>query len=108
MIYVVNKKKHVPTDNDVYIGRGSVLGNPFTHITTKETKASFVCDTRDQAIESYKQYINDKIKQKDKEICDELNRIWKLAKEGDINLVCYCYPKSCHGNHLKNIIDSKL
>lgn len=27
MINVVNKYKHQPTDNDVYIGRGSPLGN---------------------------------------------------------------------------------
>jgi hypothetical protein len=32
MITVVNKYKHTPTENDVYIGRGSALGNPFTSI----------------------------------------------------------------------------
>jgi hypothetical protein len=32
MITVVNKYKHISGDNDVYIGCGSVLGNPFTSI----------------------------------------------------------------------------
>ena len=108
MITVVNKKKHTPTENDVYIGRGSVLGNPFTHLSWIETKADFICESRHEAIERYKTLINDKIKKKDKEYCAELNYIWTLAKAGDINLVCYCKPQSCHGDIIKSIIESKL
>ena len=39
---------------------------------------------------------------------DELNKLWKAAKNGDINLVCYCSPKSCHGDTIKTIIEQKL
>lgn len=109
MITVVNLKNHKSTDNDVYVGRGSPLGNPYTHIKTKYTQADFIVETRYQAIEKYKEYLSEKIKLKDKSVCDELNRIWKLAKSGDINLCCYCSPKlACHGDVIKSIIQSKL
>lgn len=28
---VVNKRYHIPTQNDVYIGRPSIFGNPYTY-----------------------------------------------------------------------------
>ena len=108
MIKVVNKKTHIPTEQDVYIGRGSVLGNKFTHITMKETKAEFIVGSRSEAIQKHKEYLTEQIKNKEKDVCDELNRIWKLAKEGDVNLACYCFPKKCHGDFIKSIIEQKL
>lgn len=107
-ITVVNKHKHEPTPNDVYIGRGSVLGNPFTSIQDRETKAHVVCDSREESIERYRQHLNDAITNKLKPITNELNRIYKLAKAGNVNLVCYCSPKECHGDVIKEIIYSKL
>lgn len=104
MITVVNKYKHTPTENDVYIGRGGVLGNPFTSIKDKQTLAKFVCDSREESIESFREYILEKIASKDKVICDELNRIYKMPQA---NLICFCKPKSCHGDIIKEIIESK-
>lgn len=99
MITVVNKKYHTPTDLDIYVGRGSPLGNPkpITHLTTRE-----------EAIYYYKGYICEKIEKKDLTICQELNRIYRLAKRGDVNLVCFCVPDDCHGNFIKQLIESKL
>lgn len=108
MITVVNKYKHAPTRNDVYIGRGSILGNPFTSIKDRKTKASVVCDSREESVEKYKQHLIESIETKVKPITDELNRIFKLAKEDDVNLVCYCSPKLCHGDVIKEILESKL
>ena len=51
---VVNKYKE---SYDIYIGRGSKWGNPFTHISDKKTKADFVVNSRDEAIESYREWI---------------------------------------------------
>jgi uncharacterized protein YeaO (DUF488 family) len=104
MITVVNKYKHTPTENDVYIGRGSALGNPFTSIKDKTTLAQFVCDSREESVESFREYIEEKIASKDKKICDELNRIYRMES---VNLVCFCKPKSCHGDIIKKIIDNK-
>lgn len=109
MINVVNKYKHQPTDNDVYIGRGSPLGNPFTGSKKLEdTKAEFQCASREEAIESYEDYLRLAISNKNNYICQELNKIHKMAKLGDVNLVCFCKPKDCHGDVIKRIIEEKL
>ncbi len=108
MITVVNKYKHSPTLNDFYIGRGTDIGNPFTHITSKATKAEFIVKDRETAIIEYEKWILDKIEKKDKKVCDTLNFIFKQAQKGELNLVCYCSPKSCHGDVIKKIIEEKL
>lgn len=109
MINVVNKYTHTLTPDDILICRGTPLGNPYTSIQYRETKAQFVCATREESLGSFNTYILERIAQKDKKICDELNRIWKIVKNGGtVNLVCYCTPKPCHGNILKKIIESKL
>ena len=109
MINVVNKKTHKPTENDFYVGRGSCLGNPYSSINYVQTKALYKCETRQESIQKFYEYIKQKISQKDIEICSELNKIWKAAKEEkDVNLVCYCYPKSCHATIIKKIIEEKL
>ena len=108
MIKVVNKYKHKPTDDDVYIGRGSHLGNPYTSIKHKHTKAQEVCNSREESVAKYEAYINQKIKEKDLQICRSLNEIYKKAKNGNVNLVCFCSPKLCHGDIVKKIVESKL
>lgn len=106
MIKIVNKKTHTHSPNDIYIGRGSVLGNPYSH--RKGTKAEFVVDTREEAIALYKNWLMDKLERKDPEVCKAMNDIWLMAKAGNVNLVCYCTPLPCHGDVLKEIIESKL
>lgn len=108
MIFIVNKYKHTPTNLDVYIGRGSILGNPFTSIKDKKTKAEFVCDSRKESISQFQEYITKEISLKNLEICAELNRIWLMAKEGHVYLVCFCKPKDCHGDIIKQLIESKM
>lgn len=108
MIKVVNKYKHTPTKNDVYIGRGSPLGNPFTSIKGRKTQAKYVCSSRTKSITRYEEYVKHQIEIKNRLICDELNKIYLLAKKGDVHLVCFCAPKACHGDIIKKIIESKL
>jgi len=93
MITVVNKYKHVPTRDDVYIGRGSILGNPYSSIKDRDTKATVICDTREESVSKYRQHLKLAIEDKIIPITDELNRIYKLAKAGDVNLVCFLLPK---------------
>ncbi|MFS8304204.1 DUF4326 domain-containing protein [Bacillus altitudinis] len=50
---VVNKHHGVP--DDVYIGRGSQWGNPFSHLSN--TEADFKVDTREEAIEMYRRWL---------------------------------------------------
>lgn len=109
MITVVNKQNHIPTLYDFYVGRGSPLGNPFTSIDFMKTKSLVKVKTKRDSIKNYVEYLEEKIKTKDKLICDELNRIWIVAKSGkSVNLVCYCVPKPCHATVIKKILESKL
>ncbi|WP_077920449.1 DUF4326 domain-containing protein [Spirosoma sp. 209] len=99
MITVVNRHKHKPSADDVYIGRPSLLGNP--------AKMDGEAD-RERVIELYRLYINAAIARRDVNICAELNRLYAKAKQGNLNLVCYCKPKACHGDVIKEILESKL
>lgn len=109
MIKVVNKRTHLPSSNDIYIGRGSALGNPFTGSKKLEnTKAEFQCSSREEAVAKYGVWIDEKIKQKDPEVRKALNEIYLKAKNGDVNLVCYCAPQLCHGDIIKEKIEIVL
>lgn len=93
MTTVVNKNKE---KFDVYIGRGSKWGNPFTHIKDRETKAEYVVNTRDEALKKYREWILNKP--------ELLNSLDELK---DKKLGCYCKPKSCHGDILVELINAK-
>ena len=107
MINVVNKRYHKSTPLDVPIHRGFALGNPWTHIKG-ETKALYQCETREESIEKYKVWFDEQIASKNQEVLDVLRKIYKMAKVGDVNLVCYCFPLKCHGQIIKNYVESYL
>ena len=88
---VVNKYKE---SYDVYIGRGSKWGNPFTHISDKKTKADFVVSSRDEAIESYRNWI---VKQP--QLLKDLHELKGKT------LGCFCKPKRCHGDVLVELVN---
>lgn len=104
-IHVVNKSNHAPTNNDFYIGRGSVFGNPFTSKDLEKTKAEFQVNNKSEAIEKYDTYLRNRITNKDISIVDGLNEMLKSLENGDISLVCYCKPKECHGDVIKIILN---
>lgn len=97
---VVNKYKE---EYDVYIGRGSIWGNPYTHITDKKTKAEFIVADRDEAIAMFREYFYNKIESGQITI----EQLLSLCSK---KLGCTCYPKACHGDVivevLKELIDS--
>ena len=109
MINVVNKRTF-KGEHGVYIGRGSVLGNPYTH--KQGTKAEYVVGSVQEAVDYYEGYLFGKVVTKDKDICNELNRLYKYYKEhGELNLICYCKWKGhepCHGDVVKNMLESAL
>ncbi len=93
MTRVVNLK----TDQyDVFIGRGSKWGNPFTHIKDKLTLATHIVETREEAIEAYREYILN-----NQELMDSLDEL-----EGK-TLGCYCKPESCHGDIILELLSKK-
>lgn len=104
-IHVYNKKKEVHFGpNNFYIGRGSVLGNPYTHIKDKETKARYIVKDRETAIEMYSKYF-DTMYGINIPFTKAIDKIYEAYKNGeDVYLECYCKPLSCHGD----IIAKKL
>jgi len=108
MIKVIHKKDSDKYDNVIYIGRGSALGNPYTSIQGRETLAEFVVGSRKESIECFRKYLINSIKEKDEKVCRSLNEIYSLALEKGVCISCYCKPKSCHGDVIKEIIESKI
>lgn len=101
MIKVVKKGYRPETGTLVYIGRGSPLGNPFRMGASSQVERDRVCDL-------YIPWIQGKIQAKDKEVCGALNHIYTLAKKGDVYLECFCAPLRCHGDTVKEIVDSAI
>jgi hypothetical protein len=93
MIRVVHCKKE---KYDVYIGRPSKWGNPFSHKVG--TTAKFKVDTRDKAVEAYRGWIT---KGDGKHLLKDLHEL-----ENKI-LGCWCKPKRCHGDILKELVENK-
>ncbi len=81
---------------DVYIGRPSKWGNPFTHIKDKETKAEFVVASREEAISKYREWI-----------LTQPALLKDLHELKDKILGCWCRPKSCHGDVLIELIEEQ-
>lgn len=76
---------------DIYIGRGSKFGNPFSHKYSKY--AEVFVDTREEAIECYKNWLGTR---------PDLVEAAKKELKGKI-LGCFCDPLPCHGHILAGI-----
>jgi hypothetical protein len=90
MTKVVHCKKQA---YDVYIGRPSKWGNPFSH--KNGTKAQFKTETRDEAIEKYKDWI---LHGAGKHLLNDLHELKNKT------LGCWCHPLPCHGHVLAQLI----
>ena len=93
MCTVVNKHYE---EYDVYIGRGSIWGNPYSH--REGTKATYRVESVEQAIQHYRSHL------------------WSLIKKGTISveqlrslhgnrLGCFCSPRPCHGEVIKAAVE---
>jgi hypothetical protein len=103
-VTVVNKYKH--ESNYIYIGRGSVFGNPFPMNGEND---------RDECIEKFYYYFkkimfsnsqnsasHDILK---KSVLDLIERVYNGET---IYLGCFCKPKACHGDVIKRYIDAAI
>lgn len=82
---------------DIYIGRPSKWGNPFTH--KEDTKAEFVLPSREDAIEAYREWITNG---DGKHLLNDLHEL-----EGKV-LGCWCSPNACHGDVLIELVNKNL
>lgn len=93
---VVHCKKEI---YDVYIGRPSKWGNPFTHIKDGKTLAKYIVNTREEAVEAYREWI---INGEGKYLLDYLDDL------KDKTLGCWCKPHACHGDILVELVNKKF
>lgn len=83
----------------VRIDRASILGNPFKMFN--ESQRDLVCN-------QYRDYFYNQVKT-NKAFVEELLRLYDIAvKYGKLELYCWCYPKRCHGETIKEFIQKML
>lgn len=80
---------------DIYIGRGSKWGNPFSHM--KYSQAEVIVESREEAIECFKNWI---------ETRPDLIDAARKELKGKI-LGCFCDPLPCHGEVLIKLANSE-
>lgn len=109
MIYVYNLRVETHNGpNSFYIGRGSVLGNPYTHIKDRKTKAIYEVKDRDEAIDRYSDYF-DLMYGSNIAYTKAIDEIYDLYKKGeDVYLGCFCKPLRCHGDVIKGKLEKRL
>lgn len=90
MIRVINKYCE-PDAIGEYVGRPSVLGNPF--VVGRE-------GTREEVVEKYRRWLWGQIQQRGP-VYTKLIDLKQQAIAGDLNLICFCHPKPCHADVLK-------
>jgi hypothetical protein len=107
-ITVVNKHKmpERASAHRIYIGRGSPLGNPYSH--KEHTKANFVVPHREAAVAAYEALLIQTVEdptQSGSAFTEALRDICRHALRGPVELVCFCKPQSCHGDVIKAFIE---
>jgi Domain of unknown function (DUF4326) len=119
-----------------YVGRGSALGNPFSHLA--HSKAEVHVTSRAEAVIAQNEYmleligrtrashwaarqLLDSLKPQDREkrtvaIKNQLNLLIHIAHSQDLTLVCYCtdqrcddeVPKTCHAENIARLLEQAL
>lgn len=84
--------KRGPFPFDVYIGRPSKWGNPFSHLDG--TLAEFKVASRDEAISAYREWIQ-----------TQPDLLASLSELKGKTLACWCHPLPCHGDVLAELAD---
>lgn len=94
MIRILNRH------HNYYIGRGTPLGNKYV---------VGVDGNLEECINKYKIWLDEQIKVKNKEVCNELNKIYKTALCFDIGLICSCagFRPDCHARIIMEVLESK-
>ena len=91
---------HKWTSGSEYIGRGSPLGNPFVMKDKSEAERNRVCD-------EYIPWLDDQL-QHNQVVINEMNRLFQMALNVNVTLGCFCSPKRCHGDTVKEKLEQML
>jgi hypothetical protein len=101
MIEIVNRKTGEYHDA-VYVGRGSPLGNPFSH--KSGTMAEFQVETRDEAVEKYRQWLAGQLREGGWAALTFHELVQFYKDFGYLKLACWCVPKRCHAEVIAEMV----
>lgn len=102
MIFVKNRKTYKGAG--IYVGRampaicGSVLGNPY------KVKPHGAYEL-DESLCLYRRWLWQHLRSETGAVYGELLRLKRLAKQGDLTLICWCEPAPCHANIIKSCLE---
>ena len=102
MIKVVNKKTWKGGGH--YIGRPTPLGNPYSHLCG--TLAQFRVATRDEAVDKYREWLLSRLDGDNPATRMFVALLDEYESKGELTLVCNCIPERCHGEIIKEFIES--
>lgn len=109
-VLVVNVKYY--RGRGSYIGRSkdpkqAVFGNPFTHLSLKDTLAQYHVPTREEAIRRYKEEWVPEQWANNEYFRLALSSLVRRHLRGEtVVLACHCAPLPCHGDVLSDVIVS--
>lgn len=87
--------KNDPGGYDVYVGRPTEWGNPYTHTgRTSKFKLAYSFDTVEEAVEAFRQHLWRRINNEGETL------IYKLSLLHGKKLACWCAPGPCHAEVL--------
>ena len=88
------KGEYIGRENKTYGVRESPLANPFP--LTRESE-------RDGVIEDYREWLEKSLTEDF--VRTEIERLKKIYLDtGELNLVCWCFPRRCHGEVIRDVI----
>ena len=102
MIQIKNlRKDSMQFEYDVRVDRANkVLGNKFVMRSELE---------RDKVCEEYETWFNEQIDKQNELVLNELRRLYNIYKKyGKLNLFCWCAPKRCHAETIKNFLNKYI
>lgn len=97
---VVNRRNET---YDVYIGRGSLFGNPFSHLKS-QVIGVIVVASRAEAIARHREWLFEQSKDPSS-IALQTQVLRQVHTLRDKRLGCYCDPLPCHGHLLAALAD---
>ena len=97
MIRIANKRTH--RSAGVYVGRPSTLGNPF--VIGKDGDRAAV-------IQKYRRWLWQEMQHRQGQVYIELQNLLRIARTGDLTLVCWCHPEPCHADVLRACLEYLL
>ena len=102
-IFIANRKTNdIPSDAiSFYVGRPSALGNPFVMEDDSDEERGRVCA-------EYGRWLQQRLEEGDKEVTEQVESICRVAHHNAVYLECWCFPKRCHAEEIRDVVYERL